>query len=96
MLNIAFGMTMLLGWRQLAPYLEDSVYKLLGSELLPDTTIITYPFVVLWTLPFLGVAATVAARSFDANRQAAAIAMVPATLTLCSGIWLFALSDNNG
>jgi hypothetical protein len=69
------------------------VVKLLGGDVAADSTIFAYPFVALWTLPFIGVAATVLARSLDANRQAAVAAIFPALLIACSCLWLFALSD---
>ncbi len=94
LLNVVFGMAMLLGWRQLAPLLDDPVMKLLGGEVALNSTIFAYPFVVLWMLPFFGVAATVVARSVDAHRQAAMVALFPAVLIGCSCVWLYALSDS--
>ncbi len=94
LVNVALGLGMLLGWHQLAPLLEDPVLKLLGGDVGSDTTVFAYPFVVLWTLPLLGVTGTVFARSLDATRQAAMVALVPAILIGCSCLWLYLHSEN--
>ena len=94
LVNVALGLGMLLGWRQLAPLLAEPVLKLLGGDVAADSTIFAYPFVVLWTLPLIGVAGTVVARSLDAHRQAAIVALFPALLIGCSGLWLALLSDH--
>jgi len=91
--NVALGMGLLLGWHQLAPSLEDPVLKLLGGDVGSDSSIFSYPFVVLWVIPFAAVAGTVLARSFDADRQARFIALFPTLLVTCSLIWLYLLSD---
>jgi hypothetical protein len=93
LVNVAFGMIMLLAWRPLASLLQDPVMKLLGGEVAIDSTIFNYPFVVLWMLPFTAVAGTVMARSLDAHRQAKYMALFPAVLIACSCVWLYVLSD---
>lgn len=93
LVNVAMGLAMLIGWHQLAPMLEDPVLKLLGGDVTADSTVFAYPFVVLWVLPLAGVAGTVMARSIDAHRQGAFIALFPALMIACSCLWLYLMSD---
>jgi hypothetical protein len=94
--NLAFSLALLLGWRQLAPYLEDPVLKLAGSDVARDSSIFAYPFVILWCMPLLGVAGVIIARSFDSKPLARFIALYPALVTLACCGWFYLLSDYYG
>ena len=88
------GLTMLVAWVPLAPVLEAPAVKLLGGDIPNDSTVFSYPFVMLWLLPFGAVAATVLLRSVDKHWHARMAALFPAVLIACGCFWLFFLSDS--
>jgi hypothetical protein len=92
--NMAFGLTMLLAWGPLSPYIQDPAVKLLGGDIASDSNMFAYPFVVLWLLPFGAVAATVLARSIDKHWHARMAAVFPTVLIGSGCLWLVFLSDS--
>ncbi len=96
MVNLAFALVMLLGWRYLAPYVEEPVLRILGSDVPQDSSIWAYPFVMLWCLPLSAVAGVVIARSFESEKLAKILSLYPVILTVCSCAWLYLLADQYG
>ena len=90
--NLACMFAVLLGWQVLGPQLEVPIMLITGQDILPDSTIFAYPYVLLWLAPLAGVTGVVVAKMFERRTIVKLIAFFPMILALSCGIWLYALS----